>query len=262
MLECFEAKPDPAEIVKKEFAPAIKDDKEWHVIGTIAKDDIIKSWVDEVPTKLAQKNSVKLEFDGYTLHDVEALKEMWSNESPTWPKKYADGGIIQQPKQGGKYADALYKSWFGQMEVNGDDIYFYNVPQKVVGGAVDPPALAHQCPLCRKDRHDQPLRQRVLEMLSSHRFDPNYDAGKDDSPIMCVGSDTYGPNRAPAAREIELDPWTGKAYPPYGTMWEKVSANYEFVKEILAWPKWEIPDMPSIEINTWIPEEKEENESI
>jgi hypothetical protein len=53
-----------------------------------------------------------------------------------------------------------------------------------------------KCPHCGRDYHNLPLRQRVVGMLASHHFDPNYDPAIDDSPIVCVGADMYGPPRA------------------------------------------------------------------
>lgn len=73
----------------------------------------------------------------------------------------------------------------------------------IVGPSEPRQPLPHQCH-CFRDRHEQPLTQKVSDMLSQHRFDPNYRAQEDDSPIICVGSETYGPNRGAPASSVSV----------------------------------------------------------
>jgi hypothetical protein len=54
-----------------------------------------------------------------------------------------------------------------------------------------------KCPHCDRNYHNLPLRQNVADMLAAHYLDVNYDPITDDSPIVCVGADMYGPPRPP-----------------------------------------------------------------
>lgn len=91
----------------------------------------------------------------------------------------------------------------------------------------------HLCPNCRRDRHSEPLRQRVAQMLSSHTFDVDYDAGADISPVVCVGSYAYGPNRE----------FTPSACPP-STLLQSIG----WIQQLLTWP---VPTMEPVSFNLW-----------
>lgn len=72
-----------------------------------------------------------------------------------------------------------------------------------LGGMVPPPPDGKplpesMCGNCRRDRHDHPLTEAVARMFDSTDFDEDYDPAKDDSPIVCPGSDCCGPPRPPA----------------------------------------------------------------
>lgn len=53
-----------------------------------------------------------------------------------------------------------------------------------------------KCQHCDRDWHPEPLTRRVANMWLNHNFDANYDPADDDTPIVCVGANYHGPNRA------------------------------------------------------------------
>ncbi|WP_032384689.1 hypothetical protein [Rhodococcoides fascians] len=53
---------------------------------------------------------------------------------------------------------------------------------------------------CGRDWHGLPITQRIDSMRSYGEFDPDYVFAEDDSPVMCVGSNTSGPWRQPDKR--------------------------------------------------------------
>ena len=67
-----------------------------------------------------------------------------------------------------------------------------------------------RCPHCDRDWHGFPLTERVAEMYCGGLFDEDYRVVEDDSPVLCPGSDAYGPAR-PKARRNPLD-MTGDWY--------------------------------------------------
>lgn len=101
------------------------------------------------------------------------------------------------------------KSGFSAGGVIEDSLYTVDYSSWCPPGYSARTAKPHECPHCYRDRHDAPITQRVAGMLSRHFFDPNYDPEKDDSPIVCVGSSTYGPNRDAAPDDSK---WTIAAY--------------------------------------------------
>lgn len=48
---------------------------------------------------------------------------------------------------------------------------------------------------CGRDWHGLPITQRIDSMRWCGEFDPEYECAEDDSPVMCVGSNTPGPWR-------------------------------------------------------------------
>lgn len=54
-------------------------------------------------------------------------------------------------------------------------------------------AKPHECPHCFRQKHPEPLTQRMAAMYDTHKFDPAYDGAADDSGVVCIGADYYGP---------------------------------------------------------------------
>lgn len=54
------------------------------------------------------------------------------------------------------------------------------------------------CPHCGRDWHGFPLTEQIAEMRSSGLFDEDYKVAGDDSPVLCPGSNVYGPARPQA----------------------------------------------------------------
>lgn len=62
-----------------------------------------------------------------------------------------------------------------------------------------------RCPHCDRHWHGLPLTQRVAIMYTLKRFDEDYRAAEDTSPMVCEGSDFIGPTRPP------VGPWLSDA---------------------------------------------------
>lgn len=197
------APPNVEEVAKKEFGNLIEDDPEWKVVGTIAKDDIIKSWAEEEEWKsVYNANTVQIGATVSSTWPLSAIAElngkMWSDKVSKywgWEVKAGDWKLPEDPLEYGltpsgvlcKYVD---HGALGMVPSHEDTSNGGLIPTDPVR------PKPHQCH-CLRDRHLEPLTQKVAVMLSQHSFDPNYDASQDDSPIICVGSETYGPNRPP-----------------------------------------------------------------
>ncbi|AEJ94055.1 hypothetical protein THIBAULT_133 [Mycobacterium phage Thibault] len=63
------------------------------------------------------------------------------------------------------------------------------------------------CWHCDRDVHEAPLTERVARMYDKHSFDLEYSADEDDSEIVCIGSYTEGPRRAPRTWGAGIEPW-------------------------------------------------------
>lgn len=50
-----------------------------------------------------------------------------------------------------------------------------------------------ECPHCFRQRHPEPLTERMAAMYTHRVFDPKYDRAADTSPVVCIGADYYGP---------------------------------------------------------------------
>jgi len=128
---------------------------------------------------------------------------------------YAQGGVIQ----GGQPA-----KWIGTITVGTT--------------ATDTPR-PHQCPHgCKRDRHPDPLTEQVARMYDQHAFREDYSPESDDSPIVCVGADYHGPNRAiqePVRQSGYI--YIGQSSPSWLTM--MIKSAEEFTKAYIEWPKFE-----------------------
>lgn len=116
------------------------------------------------------------------------------------------------------------------------------ISEEGIATTPEPVVEALKCGHCGRDWHTAPLTKRVADMVRNHRFDPTYKAAEDESPIECVGSDTYGPNRPHMASGGGTGTYlTGKV------VWldELITATINYTTEALGiipdlqWPKWE-----------------------
>src|SRR3990167_6322926 len=60
---------------------------------------------------------------------------------------------------------------------------------------------------CGRDWHGLPITQRIDGMRSYGQFDPEYVYAEDDSPVMCVGSNTPGPWRQVSMWQLPDSPF-------------------------------------------------------
>ena len=60
---------------------------------------------------------------------------------------------------------------------------------------------------CGRDWHGLPITKRIDGMRSFGEFDPGYVYAEDDSPVMCVGSNTPGPWRQVGLWQLPDDPF-------------------------------------------------------
>ena len=75
---------------------------------------------------------------------------------------------------------------------------------------------------CGRDWHGLPITKRIDGMRSYGEFDPGYTFAEDDSPVMCVGSNTPGPWRQVGLWQLPDD--------PFGDSWGFRSAANWFVE--------------------------------
>lgn len=59
---------------------------------------------------------------------------------------------------------------------------------------------------CGRDWHGLPITQRIDSMRSCGEYDPGYVFAEDDSPVMCVGSNTPGPWRQVSMWQLPENP--------------------------------------------------------
>lgn len=71
---------------------------------------------------------------------------------------------------------------------------------------------------CGRDWHGLPITKRIDSMRSFGEFDPGYMYAEDDSPVMCVGSNTPGPWRQAGIWQLPDD--------PFGDSWGVRSVNW------------------------------------
>lgn len=124
------------------------------------------------------------------------------------------------------------------------------IPEAAWETVPEPAPAPPKCPHCGRDFHTAPLTKRVADMVRNHHFDPTYRAAEDESPVECVGSDTYGPNR----------PYWGSGGGGAGGTWasggvvwldQLISTTLTFTTDVIAgitglqMPKWEMPNYGS-----------------
>jgi hypothetical protein len=71
---------------------------------------------------------------------------------------------------------------------------------------------------CGRDWHGLPITKRIDGMRSFGEFDPGYVYAEDDSPVMCVGSNTPGPWRQSGLWQLPDDPFDGFDLSPWQTI--------------------------------------------
>lgn len=91
------------------------------------------------------------------------------------------------------YAEPLF-TWGHTVEST--DMYTIPLSDYSTGTALTRTARPHECPHCFRQTHPEPLTQRAALMYDSHKFDPTYDAASDNSEVVCIGADYYGPAKA------------------------------------------------------------------
>ena len=112
-----------------------------------------------------------------------------------------------------------------------------------------------KCPHCNRDWHTKPLTRRVADMVRNHKFDPAYRAAEDESPVECVGSDVYGPNRDISAqrREISMGIKVGAPWVTY-VMDEAIQYAKSTLHTIVGVGGWTLPNWPSMNMKLWFDE--------
>jgi hypothetical protein len=113
--------------------------------------------------------------------------------------------------------------------------------QYPVGGLIAAPEpLVEFCPHCSRDWHTQALTEEVARMYDGHRFTPGYNPAQDNSPIVCVGSETQGPARPKTSHrswtssaEVVIWPDTTDFFAGFKSMLEKL--NETFLKATTTW---------------------------
>lgn len=113
------------------------------------------------------------------------------------------------------------------------------------------------CYHCGRDWHDAELTQTVAGMFERHAFNSAYDPDTDTSPIVCIGSDAYGPAKPCAT--VSYDPgaygWDSLYSNKYtGPSWQhmikpadKSGYNIDELFKMLEWPK--------IDVKAWFPDD-------
>ena len=119
------------------------------------------------------------------------------------------------------------------------------------------PPKPHQCPHgCKRDRHPEPLTSQVADMYDHHRFRSDYNPTEDDSPIVCVGANYYGPNRPPP---LITTTFSLNGYYPVGTFIDSgptltyqsvLQTTWDTLNKILMLPTWKMPEM-SLDWTQW-----------
>jgi hypothetical protein len=175
--------------------------------------------------------------DLYTWADVAAMKEAkWA----TVPGTLAD-----------------LPMGYAQTWILGDDAGYAS------GGVLEPIPAVPKCPHCNRDLHAEPLTRRVADMIRNHKFDPTYKAGEDDSPVECVGSTTYGPNRPPPDGYKTFAGAVGAKYgfgiKPYVILDEAYTMATSYMQQMvttitgMGWPEWQMPLLAKL----WLPGDEE-----
>lgn len=117
----------------------------------------------------------------------------------------------------------------------------------------------NRCPHdgCNREFHEAELTETVAGFFDTHRFDPEYSPEADDSPIVCIGSLTYGPTRPVSS---ELPTWTiitgGKPYGYGGNQsgWQSIGYMQDELKiTFKTWipAEWKLQPWQSHVFNTW-----------
>lgn len=154
-------------------------------------------------------------------------------------EKY-DNGLIESfevvDKSGlGANWTQTYPGWgMGDLTIPGEQ-----APWQYLGTLAEEPSVS-KC-RCGRDWHTAPLRQRVATMLAQHKFDPDYSTASDDSPIVCVGSDTLGPGRPPIISSISITVGLEKTQ-------KAITAMCDSLTKLNAWPTFTLPQF----VQPWV----------
>lgn len=80
------------------------------------------------------------------------------------------------------------------------------------------------CPRCDRHWHGLPITERVAEMYAAGEFDSEYLVAKDDSPVICYGSEFIGPMPAEGPHWSRLRAMAGYGM-SMGPGWRLTGAN-------------------------------------
>lgn len=121
-------------------------------------------------------------------------------------------------------------------------------------GDVDlPPKRPWLCPHCGRDRHPGPLTGRAARMIDDMVFEANYDAERDESPVVCVGADFQGPPTAAPVLPSSLVQVIGKPFlEQLSDMLPSIKSAFESFSDHL---KQLVSDMslPTVTYKLWLP---------
>lgn len=182
----------------------------------------------------------------YTLADLHAMKSEHYAKSTTtsFTVTLSGGGHWGWDSIG--YVDQIQ----GVKIASSEGTYTYGAIEHHADGPL-PEAL---CGNCRRDWHEAPLTEVVARMWDSANFDEDYDLEKDDSRVLCPGSDCCGPAVKPASLTYstaptgtilsglltwpEPEPYPNPVLKMYDGMWELINPSYGYVEHFTPSP-WE-----------------------